>query len=60
MLELPTTHRNNGIIVSAQRVRQALKSGPVRSAIQARSLREEIEVYPPQRSTGTSVIAPRE
>ncbi|MDQ0772996.1 hypothetical protein QF026_001462 [Streptomyces aurantiacus] len=60
VLQLPVTHRNNGIVVSAQRVRQALNSGPVRAAIQARSLREEIEIYPPQRSTGISVIAPRE
>ncbi|MFE9687647.1 hypothetical protein [Streptomyces sp. NPDC006285] len=60
VLELPVTHRNNGIVVSVQRVRHALSSGPVRTAIQARSLREEIEIYPPQRSTGVPVIAPRE
>ncbi|MFE9682785.1 hypothetical protein [Streptomyces sp. NPDC006285] len=60
VLELPVTHRNNGIVVSVQRVRHALGSGPVRTAIQARSLREEIEIYPPQRSTGVPVIALRE
>ncbi|MGP3945147.1 MULTISPECIES: hypothetical protein [Streptomyces] len=49
VLDLPYSHRNNGIIVSAQRVRQALMSGPARTAIAARQLQEEIEIFPPRR-----------
>jgi hypothetical protein len=49
VLDLPSSHRNNGIVVSAQRVRRALTSDQVRTAIAARDLREEIEVYPPTR-----------
>jgi hypothetical protein len=49
VLDLPTTYRNNGIVVSAQRVRQALMTTRARDAIVARDLREEIAVYPPRR-----------
>ncbi|MET9461945.1 hypothetical protein ABZY05_44135 [Streptomyces canus] len=49
VLDLPTSHRNNGIVVSAQRVRRALMSDQVRTAIAARDLRDEIEIYPPAR-----------
>ncbi|MEU8868633.1 hypothetical protein [Streptomyces umbrinus] len=49
VLDLPTSHRNNGIVVSAQRVRRALTSDQVSTAIAARDLRAEIEVYPPTR-----------
>lgn len=49
VLDLPTTYRNSGIIVSAQRVRQALMTGGVRTAVAARDLREEIAAFPPRR-----------
>ncbi|MDX3132132.1 hypothetical protein PV367_20565 [Streptomyces europaeiscabiei] len=49
VLDLPSSHRNNGIVVSAQRVRRALTSDQVRTAIAARELREEIEIFPPTR-----------
>lgn len=49
VLDLPATYRNNGIVVSAQRVRQTLMTGGVRTAIAARDLREEIAVYAPRR-----------
>lgn len=46
VLNLPASHRNNGIIVSAGRVRTALGAGPVRTAVAARDLRAEIEAFP--------------
>ncbi|MFJ2008629.1 hypothetical protein [Streptomyces chartreusis] len=49
VLDLPPTYRNNGIIVSAQRVRQALMTTNVRTAVVAHDLREEIAVFPPRR-----------
>ncbi|MGW2856945.1 hypothetical protein ACWDAZ_35170 [Streptomyces sp. NPDC001215] len=49
VLDLPVTHRNNGIVVSALRVRQALMSSPTRTAVVARDLRAEIEAFPASR-----------
>ncbi|MGP2440836.1 hypothetical protein [Streptomyces sp. JW3] len=49
VLDLPPTYRNNGIVVSAQRVRQALLATDARTAVVARDLREEIAVFPPRR-----------
>ncbi|MFJ1735492.1 hypothetical protein [Streptomyces sp. NPDC088254] len=49
VLDLPPTYRNNGIVVSAQRVRQALMSTGANTAVLARDLREEIAVYAPRR-----------
>lgn len=49
VLDLPPALRNNGIVVSAERVRAALARGPVRDAIVARDLRTEIEMYEPPR-----------
>ncbi|CAL9326616.1 hypothetical protein [Streptomyces sp. SudanB91_2054] len=49
VLELPPTFRNNGIVVSAQRVRHALMTSNARTAAAARDLREEIAVYAPRR-----------
>ncbi|MGV9509319.1 hypothetical protein ACWDQZ_27340 [Streptomyces tendae] len=49
VLELPPTFRNNGIVMSAQRVRHALMTSSVRTAAAARDLREEIAVYAPRR-----------
>uniref|UniRef100_A0AAU1IC18 XRE family transcriptional regulator n=1 Tax=Streptomyces sp. NBC_00180 TaxID=2903632 RepID=A0AAU1IC18_9ACTN len=49
VLDLPPTYRNNGIVVSANRVRQALMTSGARAALVARNLREEIAVYPPRR-----------
>ncbi|MET9735846.1 hypothetical protein ABZZ79_36050 [Streptomyces sp. NPDC006458] len=49
VLDLPSTHRNYGIVVSAQRVRHALMAGQVRTAVAARELTEEIAVYAPRR-----------
>ncbi|WP_237519233.1 hypothetical protein [Streptomyces sp. HUCO-GS316] len=49
VLDLPANFRNNGIVVSALRVRQALMTSGVRTALAARDLREELAVYPPRR-----------
>ncbi|CAL9324779.1 hypothetical protein [Streptomyces sp. SudanB66_2053] len=49
MLDLPASHRSNGIVMSAMRVRQALTSGPAREAVVARDLRAEIEAFPANR-----------
>jgi hypothetical protein len=49
VLDLPASHRNNGIVMSAMRVRQALTSGPAREAVVARDLRAEIEAFPASR-----------
>ncbi|MER6678145.1 hypothetical protein [Streptomyces sp. NPDC000983] len=49
VLNLPASHRNNGIIVSARRVRAALDAGSVRTAAIARDLRAEIEAFPAAR-----------
>ncbi|WP_406405107.1 hypothetical protein OH805_38365 [Streptomyces sp. NBC_00879] len=49
VLNLPVSHRNNGIIVSAMRVRNALMSGSARTAVTARDLRAEIEAFPASR-----------
>lgn len=46
VLDLPASHRNNGIVVSALRVRHALMQGPARTAVVARDLRAEIESFP--------------
>ncbi|MEV5847414.1 hypothetical protein AB0M32_36170 [Streptomyces sp. NPDC051985] len=46
VLELPASHRNNGIVVSAQRVRASLMRSPVRTAVTARDLSAEIEAFP--------------
>ncbi|MCX4761931.1 hypothetical protein OG562_13290 [Streptomyces sp. NBC_01275] len=49
VLDLPVTHRNNGIIVSAMRVRQALGQSPARTSAVGRDLRLEIEAFPASR-----------
>ncbi|MGW0078773.1 hypothetical protein ACWDU9_26730 [Streptomyces cellulosae] len=49
MLDLPASHRNNGIVMSAMRVRQALTSSPAREAVIARDLRAEIKAFPASR-----------
>lgn len=49
VLDLPASHRNNGIVMSALRVRHALMSGPARGAAVARDLRAEIEAFPASR-----------
>ncbi|MBV7697728.1 hypothetical protein KWI83_19380 [Streptomyces sp. TRM70350] len=49
VLDLPAGQRNRGIVVSAQRVQAALAREPIRTAILARELREEIALYPPSR-----------
>ncbi|MEU2248146.1 hypothetical protein [Streptomyces sp. NPDC019224] len=51
VLDLPVSHRNNGIIVSAQRVRQALGGNPARTAVAAQDLLAEIEAFPVSRRT---------
>ncbi|MEV2256520.1 hypothetical protein AB0I94_39295 [Streptomyces sp. NPDC050147] len=49
VLDLPASYRNNGIIVSALRVRNSLTTGPTRSAVAARDLCAEIEAFPSSR-----------
>ncbi|MET7716304.1 hypothetical protein [Streptomyces sp. NPDC005407] len=49
VLDLPPSHRNRGIVVSAERVRAALTRGPVRDAIVARDMRAEIAMYEPSK-----------
>ncbi|MER5950241.1 hypothetical protein ABT127_29750 [Streptomyces sp. NPDC001904] len=49
VLDLPPAFRNNGVIVSALRVRQALLAGPARTAVTTRGLTEELAAYPPRR-----------
>lgn len=49
VLDLPSTHRNAGIIVSAQRVRHVLMTSRARTAVVARELREEIAAFAPRR-----------
>ncbi|MFI7317146.1 hypothetical protein [Streptomyces venezuelae] len=49
VLDLPGTHRNNGIVVSARRVQQALTRGSASTASVARELREELEQFPARR-----------
>jgi len=49
VLDLPASHRNNGIIVSAMRVRNALVASPARTSAVGTDLRAEIEVYPTSR-----------
>lgn len=49
VLDLSAALRNNGIVVSADRVRQALTSTPARDTILARDLREEIALFEPLR-----------
>ncbi|MFJ3825278.1 hypothetical protein [Streptomyces nodosus] len=49
VLDLPVSHRNNGIVVSALRVRQGLMASPARTAVTARDLRAEIEAFPAHR-----------
>ena len=45
VLDLPPNQRNAGIIGSVQRVRTSLMRGPVRDALAARELREEITAF---------------
>ncbi|MFI1257166.1 hypothetical protein ACH4U6_25770 [Streptomyces netropsis] len=45
VLDLPPNQRNAGIIGSVQRVRASLTHGPVRNALTARELCEEIAVF---------------
>ncbi|MFD7235613.1 hypothetical protein ACFWAT_09905 [Streptomyces syringium] len=45
VLDLPANRRNAGIIYSAERVREALLRGPVRNALAAREIREEIAMF---------------
>ncbi|WP_353940146.1 hypothetical protein ABII15_00165 [Streptomyces sp. HUAS MG91] len=47
VLKLSPAIRNNGVIVSVLRVRQALMAGPARTALTFRSLTEELAAYPP-------------
>lgn len=47
VLDLPADQRNNGIVVSAQRVQTALNRGSVRTAHVARELHEEISQFTP-------------
>ncbi|MFE5734417.1 hypothetical protein ACFQ7A_26355 [Streptomyces sp. NPDC056528] len=49
VLDLSPSFRNNGIVVSTLRVRDALLHGPARTAVAARGLQEEISAFPPQR-----------
>lgn len=49
VLDLGPEMCNKGIVVSAQRVKRALTQGPVRDALVARDLRQEIEAYEPRR-----------
>jgi hypothetical protein len=49
VLDLPSSQRNRGIVVSAQRVQAALAREPVRTTQLARDLREEIALYAPSR-----------
>ncbi|MGW6062729.1 hypothetical protein [Streptomyces sp. NPDC055189] len=49
VLDLPASHRNSGIIVSALRVRNSLTTGPSRTAVAARDLCAEIEAFPASR-----------
>ncbi|CAM5253250.1 hypothetical protein [Streptomyces griseomycini] len=46
VLDLPASHRNNGIVVSTMRIRHALMSSPARTAAVAQDLRAEIEAFP--------------
>ncbi|MHC0431529.1 hypothetical protein ACX6XY_15285 [Streptomyces sp. O3] len=45
VLDLPPAQHNHGIIVSAQRVREALSTGPLRNAAQTKDLRAELEAF---------------
>ncbi|OCC13987.1 hypothetical protein [Streptomyces sp. PTY087I2] len=49
VLDLSPALRNNGIVVSASRVQEALRYSPARTAVTARELSEEITAFPPQR-----------
>lgn len=49
VLDLPVSHRNNGIVVSALRVRKALVGSPAHTALAAQDLRAEIESFPASR-----------
>lgn len=49
VLDLPTTHRNAGIVVSAQRVHQAVANSPARASATGKALCEEIEAFPAPR-----------
>ncbi|MEV0530073.1 hypothetical protein AB0I66_42375 [Streptomyces sp. NPDC050439] len=49
VLDLSASYRNNGIIVSAIRVRDSLATGPARTAAAARDLCAEIEAFPTSR-----------
>ncbi|MET8981673.1 hypothetical protein ABZX85_39375 [Streptomyces sp. NPDC004539] len=45
VLNLPASHRNNGIVVSAMRVRNALAQTPAQTALVAQDLSAEIETF---------------
>src|SRR5262249_52154571 len=45
VLDLPSSQRNAGIIISAQRVRSALLQRPIRDSLMARELQEEITAF---------------
>ncbi|WP_330172460.1 hypothetical protein OG875_01945 [Streptomyces sp. NBC_01498] len=49
VLDLSPGHRNNGIAVSAERVRDALVGGAARDAAVARDLSTEISMFQPVR-----------
>ncbi|MFI5756244.1 hypothetical protein [Streptomyces sp. NPDC051569] len=49
VLDLSPSHRNNGIVVSAERVRDALVGGAMRDAAVARDLSTEISMFQPVR-----------
>lgn len=49
VLDLAPSHRNNGIVVSADRVRAAVARSSARDAVVARDLRAEIEMFRPTR-----------
>ncbi|MGW3952720.1 hypothetical protein ACWEKM_17735 [Streptomyces sp. NPDC004752] len=49
VLDLPASHRNNGIVVSALRVRQTITHSPAHNSAAARDLRAEIEAFPTSR-----------
>ncbi|MEU3499508.1 hypothetical protein ABZ726_01640 [Streptomyces hundungensis] len=49
VLELTPSHRNNGIVLSAERVRAALARSDARDAVAARDLSTEIALFRPSR-----------
>ncbi|MGW0734456.1 hypothetical protein [Streptomyces sp. NPDC002851] len=45
VLDLPPAQHNHGIVVSAQRVHEALSTGPLRNAAKTKELRAELELF---------------